>query len=39
MLHIKFQDHKTVSSGIEVFEVFYHIYGRGGHLGYVTQMP
>ena len=22
MLHIKFQDHKTYSSGIEVFEVF-----------------
>ena len=34
MLHAKFQDHRT--SGC--FKVFT-IYGRGGHLGHVTQMP
>ena len=23
----------------KIFEVFFAIYGRGGHLGHVTQMP
>ena len=32
MLHAKFQDHRTSSSGEEDFT----IYGHGGHLGHVT---
>ena len=36
MLHAKFQDHRTSDSGKEVFIAFYHIYGRGVHLGHVT---
>ena len=34
MLHAKFQDYSTSSSG-EYFEGFT-IYGHGGHLGHVT---
>ena len=36
MLHAKFQDHRTSSSG-EDFKVFT-IYGRGSHLGNVTMI-
>ena len=34
MLHTKFHENRPAGSG-EVFT----IYGRGGHLGHVTQMP
>ena len=38
MLHAKFQYHRTSGSG-EIFLKVFTIYGRGGHLGHVTQMP
>ena len=34
MLHIKFQGHKSVGSGIEDLTT----YGHGRHLGHVTQL-
>ena len=36
MLHAKFQDHRTSSSGEEDFFKVFTIYGHGGHLGHVT---
>ena len=36
MLHAKFQDHRTSSSGEEDFLQVFTIYGYGGHLGHVT---
>ena len=39
MLHIKFRGNQSSGSGIEDFLRFFAIYGRGGHLGHVTQMP
>ena len=36
MLHAKFQDHRTSGSGEEDFQMFFTIYGHGGHLGHVT---
>ena len=36
MIHAKFQDHRTSGSGEEDFFKVFTIYGRGGHLGYVT---
>ena len=36
MLHAKFQDHRTSSSGEEDFQKFFTICGRGGHHGHVT---
>ena len=39
MLHIKFRENLPVGSGEEIFEGFFTIYGHGGHLGHVTQMP
>ena len=38
MLHTNFRENRPAGSGEEDFEGFY-IYGRGGHLGHVTQMP
>ena len=38
MLPIKFRGNRSTGSG-EDFEGFFTIYGRGGHLGHVTQMP
>ena len=39
MLHTKFCGNRTTGSGEEDFrKAFYIIYGRGGHLGHVTQM-
>ena len=38
MLHIKFCENQPVGSGEDFLRVFT-IYGRGGHLGHVTQMP
>ena len=35
MLHTKFRENWLAGSGEEDFT----IYGRGGHLGHVTQMP
>ena len=35
MLHAKFQDHMTYSSGEEYFQRFFTIYGHGGHFGHV----
>ena len=39
MLHTKFRENQLASSGEEDFEGFFTIYGRGGHVGHVTQMP
>ena len=39
MLHTKFRENRPAGSGEEVFEGFLTIYGHGGHLGHVTQMP
>ena len=36
MLHVKFQDHRTYSSGEEYFLKVFTIYRHGGHLGHVT---
>ena len=36
MLHTKFRENRPAGSGEEDF---FTIYGRGGHLGHVTQMP
>ena len=38
MLHTKFRSKRSSSSGKEDFKGFYHIYGRGGHLGNVTSI-
>ena len=38
MLHTKFRDNRPAGSG-ENFRRVFTIYGRGGHLGHVTQMP
>ena len=38
MLHTKFRENQPASSGEEDFLRVFTIYGRGGHLGYVTQM-
>ena len=38
MLHTKFRENRPVGSG-EDFRRIFTIYGRGGHLGHVTQMP
>ena len=35
MLHAKFQDHRTLASGVEVLKAF-NVYWRGGHISYVT---
>ena len=37
MLHTKFQGHQSIGSGEEDFQVFFTIYGHGGHVGHVTQ--
>ena len=39
MLHIKFRGNRPASREKKIFEVFFFIYGLGGHLGHVTQMP
>ena len=38
MLHTKCRENRPVGSGEDFLSVFT-IYGCGGHLGYVTQMP
>ena len=38
MLHTKFRGNRPAGSGGDFLMVFT-IYGRGGHLGHVTQMP
>ena len=38
MLHAKFLGNQTIGSGEDFLRVFT-IYGRGGHLGHVTQIP
>ena len=37
MLHTKFRGNRPAGSGEDFLRVFT-IYGRGGHLGHVTQM-
>ena len=37
MLHIKFRGNPPIGSGEDFLRVFT-IYGRGGHLGHVTQI-
>ena len=39
MLHTKFRENRPASSGEEDFWRVFIIYGRGSHLGHVTQMP
>ena len=39
MLHIKFHENRPAVSGEEDFWRVFTMYGRGGHLGHVTQMP
>ena len=39
MLHTKFHENRPAGSGDEDFCRVFTIYGRGGHLGHVTQMP
>ena len=39
MLHTKFRENRPAGSGEEDFCRVLTIYGRGGHLGHVTQMP
>ena len=39
MLHTKFRENRSAGSGEENFLRGFTIYGRGGHLGHVTQMP
>ena len=38
MLHTKFRENRPADSGEDFLRVFT-IYGRGSHLGHVTQMP
>ena len=38
MLHTKFRENRPAGSGEEDFCRVLTIYGRGGHLGHVTQM-
>ena len=38
MLHIKFHGNRSNGSGEEDFWKVFNIYGRGGHLGYVTSI-
>ena len=39
MLHAKFRENRPDGSGEEDFRRVFTIYGRGCHLGHVTQMP
>ena len=39
MIHTKAQGHWPFGSGEEDFRRVFTIYGHGGHLGHVTQMP
>ena len=39
MLHTKFRENRPACSGEEDFRSVFIIYGHGGHLGHVTQMP
>ena len=39
MLHTKFHENWPTGSGEEDFKRVFTIYGRGSHLGHVTQMP
>ena len=39
MLHTKFRENRPAGSGGEDFCRVFTNYGRGGHLGHVTQMP
>ena len=38
MLHAKFRRNRPIASGGEEFLRVFTIYGRGGHLGHVTQV-
>ena len=39
MLHTKCHENRPAGSGEEGFLRVFTIYGHGGHLGHVTQMP
>ena len=39
MLHTKFRENRPAASEEEDFLRVFTIYGHGGHLGHVTQMP
>ena len=38
MLHTKFRENRSASSGEEDFLRVFTIYGHGGHLGHVTRI-
>ena len=38
MIHTKFRENRPAGSGEEDFEGFLTIYGRGGHLGHLTNI-
>ena len=38
MLHAKFRGHRSVSAGEKRFLKIFTIYGRSGHIGFVTWM-
>ena len=37
MLHTRYRGNRSVQK--KIFEWFYHIHGRDGHLGHATQIP
>ena len=39
MLHIRFRGNRPAGSGEDDCSMVFTIYGRGDHLGHVTQMP
>ena len=39
MLHTKFRGNQPAGSGEEDYLRVFYIYGLGGHLGHMTQMP
>ena len=39
MLHTMFRENRSAGSGEEDFLRVFYLYGRGGHLGHMTQMP
>ena len=38
MLHTKFRGNRLAGPETKIFEGFFFIYGRGGHLGHVTSI-
>ena len=38
MVHTKFRENRAAGSGEEDIQMFFIIFGRGGHLGHVTSI-